>query len=233
MILFSKNILGLHLDAFGFGANLSITIAAFVGAIGILLLMLFAARKTGNNTTLLIIGIMIAYAVSSIVGILQFYSHKDDLQAFVMWGMGSFSGVNYDSLKILAPAVLIGILLSLLMVKPLNTLLLGDNYAINLGLNISQTRWILIILSGFLVAAITAFTGPIAFIGLAIPHLCRSLFKSSDHRILMPGVILSGAVIALFCNFAARLPGLDGTLPINAVTSLLGAPIVIRVIVKN
>ncbi len=233
VLLFAGQIGNVSLSSLGIAGDLGITIASFLGAVFVLLLMLFMAGKTQNNVTLLIIGMMIGYGVSALVSILKFYSHKDDLHAFVIWGMGSFAGVSQSDLIIFAPMCLFGIILAFVFIKPLNALLLGENYAANLGVNVLRIRWVLVMISGLLVAIITAYTGPIAFIGLAVPHLCRSLFMTSDHRILLPGVLLTGGLIALACNLIARMPGFDSALPINAVTSLFGAPVVIWVILKK
>nr|HPR58450.1 iron chelate uptake ABC transporter family permease subunit [Bacteroidales bacterium] len=189
--------------------------------------------RFSSNTLILIVGIMIAYAVNALVGILQFYSLKEDLQAFVIWGLGSFGNISLAQLRIFVPLVLIGLALSSLMIKPLNILLLGEHYAKNLGLNTRSVQILVILLTGFLIALITAFCGPIAFLGLAVPHLARILFRSSDHRIVFPATILTGALLALICNIIARLPGFDSALPINAVTSLIGAPVVIWLILKR
>jgi len=214
-------------------SNVSIVFAAFAGAFAVLFLIMVLALKFRNNTTILIIGIMIAYVISAIVGILQFYSLKDDLQAFVIWGLGSFANVSWEQHAYFFPIVLFGLGISVLMIKPMNALLLGDNYARNLGFNTKLISIFLIVAAGILVAVVTAYCGPIAFLGIAIPHLSRNLFKSSDHFINVPGTILSGMMLALFCNMIARLPGFDGALPINAITSLIGAPVVIWVIIKS
>ncbi len=214
-------------------SNFSVVFAAFAGAFAVLLLIMILAAKFRNNTTILIIGIMIAYIISAIVGILQFYSLKEDLQAFVIWGLGSFANVSWQQHAFFFPVVFIGIAISVFMIKPMNALLLGDNYARNLGFNTRRISILLIVAAGILVAVVTAYCGPIAFLGIAIPHLSRNLFKSSDHFINVPGTILSGMMLALFCNMVARLPGFDGALPINAITSLIGAPLVIWVIIKS
>lgn len=214
---------------FDFGVHL----AAFAGSFFILFIILFAAKKIRNNASLLIIGIMVGYAVSSIIGLLNFVGQQGEVHAFVIWGLGSFSNVQNNQLSFFAAWVLPALVLSLFLIKPMNALLLGDAYAQNLGVNLKQIRWQLIVLSGFLTAIITAYTGPIAFIGLATPHLARLLFKSSDHKQLIPGVILLGMLVALFCNLLARLPFFEDVLPINVITSLFGAPLVIYLIVKR
>ncbi len=224
---------GISLAGLGIYGSLTITFAAFVGAIVVLFMVLFLARKLKNNAMLLIVGIMVGYASSSIVGLLQFFSAKDDIQTFVVWGLGSFNNISWDKHLIYIPMVVIGLIGSLFLIKPLNVLLLGENYAANLGLNIKKSRLSILIFTGLLTATITAFCGPVAFLGLAVPHLCKGLLKTADHSILVPAVMMLGAALALFCNVIARLPGFDGALPINAVTSLIGAPIVISVILKR
>ncbi len=233
VILFAGNVLGVTVSGYGFIGHMTVVGAAFLGAFLILMLIVFFAQALRDNTILLIIGIMVGYATSAIIGVMKFYSSKDDIQAYVIWGMGSFSNVQWEHLMVLVPIVILGLMLSLLLIKPLNVLVLGENYAENLGINIKRTRLLILCCTGLLTAAITAFCGPIAFLGLAVPHLTKGLFRTSDQKILMPAVILAGSVLALFCNLIARLPGFDGALPINVVTGLIGAPIVISVIIKR
>ncbi len=213
--------------------NFSVIVAAFAGAFAVLLLMAALAARFRSNTTILIIGIMIAYAVTAVVGVLQFYALREDLQAFVIWGLGSFANVSREQLNFFIPVLVVTMLFTVLLIKPMNALLLGGHYAANLGIRVGRTRLLLILLSGVLTAAVTAYCGPIAFLGLAIPHLSRNLFHTSDHLVNVPGVLLTGALLALVCNFIARLPGFDGALPINAITSLIGAPVVVWIIIKR
>lgn len=213
--------------------NLSVIVSAFTGAFAVLLLIGAVAGRFRSSATILIIGMMISYALTSLTGVLQFYSLKEDLQAFVIWGLGSFANVAWGQMSFFFAITLIGLLMALVLIKPLNTLLLGENYAQNLGTNIRRTRFLIIIATGLLTAAVTAYCGPIAFLGLAVPHLSRNIFKTSDHLINVPGVILTGAFLALVCNLIARLPGFDGALPINAVTSVIGAPVVVWIVVKQ
>ncbi|TLX70835.1 iron ABC transporter permease [Labilibacter sediminis] len=224
---------GKAISHLGMFASLTIVMAAFIGSVFVLLMVLFLARKLKNNAMLLIVGIMVGYASSAIVGLLQFISSKDDIQAFVIWGLGSFNNVSWDKLSIFVPLVLVGLAGSLFLIKPLNVLLLGENYAANLGLNIKRSRLSILVVTGLLTATVTAFCGPIAFLGLAVPHLSKGVFKTADHSVLVPAVIIFGAVLALVCNVIARLPGFDGALPINSITSLIGAPIVVSVILKR
>lgn len=226
----------LHLSAITqvnlFG-NMATILMAITGAVGTLFLILFFARKIKDNAMLLILGIMISYITSALVDILKYYSTSEHLHSYAMWGLGSFSNVAWPQLEIFIPIVMLGLALSFLLMKPLNILLLGENYAANLGLNVNRTRFFVILTTGILTAVITAFCGPIVFLGLAVPHITRMVFKTSNHNILLPGVILTGILLALACNFIARLPGFESALPINVVTSIFGAPIVISVILKQ
>jgi iron complex transport system permease protein len=233
VLLFAGNILGVSISGYGLLGHMTVVGAAFVGAFFILLLIVFFARALRDNTILLIVGIMVGYAASAIIGVMKFYSPKEDVHAYVIWGLGSFSNVTWEHLMILIPVVVIGLIFSLLLIKPLNVLILGENYAENLGVNIKSTRLFILLCTGLLTAAITAFCGPIAFLGLAVPHLTKGLFRTSNQKVLLPAVILAGSVLALFCNIIARLPGFEGALPINVVTGLIGAPIVISVIIKR
>jgi len=233
VVLFAGNVFGVTISGYGLLGHLTVVGAAFIGAFVILTLIVFFARALRDNTILLIVGIMVGYAASAIIGVMKFYSPKEDVHAYVIWGLGSFSNVSWEHLYILLPVVLIGLVMSLLLIKPLNVLVLGENYAENLGVNIKHTRLLILFCTGLLTAAITAFCGPIAFLGLAVPHLTKGLFRTSDQKVLMPAVILAGATLALFCNLIARLPGFEGALPINVVTGLIGAPIVISVIIKR
>lgn len=210
-----------------------ILLSAFIGAICTLIIILLFARKIHNNSMLLIIGIMIGYLASSFIDILKYFSDKETLQNYINWGFASFSNTTWQQLQILAPIVVVGCLLSLGLSKPLNALLLGENYAQNLGINLHRIRITIILLVGIMIATITAFCGPIAFLGLAIPHITKMILKTSDHLRLMIWCILIGICITLTCNLAARMPGCSYNLPINAITSIIGAPIVISVILKQ
>jgi len=213
--------------------NVSIIIAAFAGAGGVIFVLLFLAPRVGNNIVLLIIGLMIGYAVSSIVNVLQFFSSDHDLQAYILWGLGSFSKVGWQNMVYFSGIVIAGLVAAILLMKPLNMILLGNNYAFNLGLNMRKARLLVISVAGILAAIVTAFCGPIAFIGIAVPHIVRNLFKSNNHRVIVPAVILCGGVFALMVSLLSRLPGSMGALPVNAISSLIGAPIVVWVIFRN
>ena len=201
-------------------------VAAIVGALAVLLLIVWIGQRVKGNVTLLIIGVMIGYLANAIIGVLKFLSPEEDVKAFVVWGLGSFSRVSGDEMVLFVVVMAVLIPLSCLLAKTMNLLLLGDHYAANLGLNIRRSRMLVIVSSGVLVAIVTAYCGPIMFVGLAVPHLARAIFRTSDHRILMPTTALCGAVLALLCNFIARMPGFEGALPVNSVTALVGAPVI-------
>ncbi len=224
---------GNALSSFGLWSNLGVSLAAFIGATLVLTIVLGFSSRVKNMTTLIIIGLMISYFAGSLTDIMKFFSLKEDIHAFVIWGMGSFSAVGTSKLTFFSIAIIIGLLASLFLTKTLNVLILGDLYAENLGLNIKRSNLIIILISGYLTAIVTAYCGPIAFLGLAIPHLTRFVFRTSDHRILLPSTILIGMVISMLCNLIARMPGFEGNLPINAVTALIGAPVVIWVILRK
>ena len=233
VILLTGVISGSAVSTLGWWSTIGVSLAAFIGAVAVLLLILAFSSRTKNMATLIIIGLMIAYLASSITDILKFFSMKEDIHAFVIWGMGSFSNVGTERMTTLFISIIIGLSASFFLSKNLNALLLGEAYAENLGLNIKRNSLIIILISGYLTAIVTAYCGPIAFIGLAVPHIARFLFKSSDHRLLIPMTMLIGMDLALFCNVIARMPSFEGNLPINAVTAFIGAPIVIAVIIKG
>ena len=233
VILLTGAISGAAVSSFGWWSTIGVSLAAFIGAVVVLFVMLAFSSRMKNMTTLIIIGLMIAYLAGSITDILKFFSLKEDIHAFVIWGMGSFSGVGTSKMPIFAISIIIGLIATFFLSKNLNILLLGEMYAENLGLNIRKNSVIIILVSGYLTAIVTAYCGPIAFVGLAMPHIARFLFKSSDHRLLIPSTMLIGMDMALFCNLIARMPGFDGNLPINAVTAFIGAPVVISVIMKS
>ena len=221
---------GLSVSTMSLWSTFGVTIAAFVGAFAVLLLILALSSRLRSMVSLVLVGIMIAYIAGSVTDILKFFSQKEGLHSFVIWGMGSFSNVSKAQLPFFAIAVVAGTIGSFLLFKTLNLLLLGERYAENLGVNIRRSSMLIILASGFLTALITAFCGPIAFLGLAVPHIARFLFKSSDHKLLIPATAFLGMDLALFCNLIARLPSFEGNLPINSVTALIGAPIVLWVI---
>ena len=212
---------------------LAILTAAFAGAIAVTALILFLSTLVRNSVLLLIVGIMVGYVSSSAVSLLNFFASEEGVKSYMVWGMGNFGGVSMNHIPLFSILCLIGIIASFLLVKPLNILLLGPQYAESLGISTRQIRNILLVVVGLLTAITTAFCGPISFIGLAIPHIARLLFRTENHQILLPGTVLSGAVIALLCNFICYLPAESGIIPLNAVTPLIGAPVIIYVIIQR
>lgn len=206
--------------------DLTAAVAAFVGAMGVLFLIMLADRRMGDGVALLIVGLMLGYLCSALISLLQLASAEQALKSFVIWGMGSFSGVLIERLPWLMAPVLIGIGAAFLLVKPLNALLLGDNYAASLGVHVGRTRRWIMLITGLLAGVITAFCGPIAFLGLATPHVARGLCRSSDHSTLLPVTLLCGVVLALFCDLIIKILAFGAGIPLNAITSLLGAPVV-------
>ena len=230
VVLLSGSLGGVALSKLGFMGEIALTIAAIAGSLSIMALIVFVSQKVRGNVTLLIIGVMIGYIANAVIGVLKFFSVEEDIRAYVIWGLGSFARVSGDQMTLFICIMVVLLPLSFLLVKTLNLLLLGDAYARNLGLNINRARLLVISCSGVLVAIVTAYCGPIIFLGLAVPHLCRGMFRTSDHRILMPASLLAGASLALVCNLIARMPGFEGALPVNSVTALVGAPVVMSVL---
>lgn len=230
VVLLSGSIGGVALSQVGIIGEIALTVAAIAGALLIMALIVFVSQKVKGNVTLLIIGVMIGYVANAVIGVLKFFSVEEDIRAYVIWGLGSFARASGDQMTLFICLMAILLPLSFLLIKTLNLLLLGDAYARNLGLNIKRARLLVITCSGVLVAIVTAYCGPIIFLGLAVPHLCRAIFRTSDHRILMPSSLLAGASLALLCNLIARMPGFEGALPVNSVTALIGAPVVISVL---
>jgi len=230
VILLAGSFGGISVSTMALWSTFGVTLAAFVGAFLVLLLILALSSRLRSMVSLVLVGIMIAYIAGSVTDILKFFSQKEGLHSFVIWGMGSFSNVSKAQLPFFAVTVVVGAIGSFLLFKTLNLLLLGERYAENLGVNIRRSSMLIILVSGFLTAIITAFCGPIAFLGLAVPHIARFLFHSSDHKLLIPATAFLGMDLALFCNLIARLPSFEGNLPINSVTALIGAPIVLWVI---
>lgn len=216
-----------------FGGSLALVSAAFIGALLVTLIIIVFAARLRSHTMLLIIGMMIGYIVSSAISLLNFFSTAEGVQSYMMWGMGNFGGVSRNSIPLFAALILIGIGIAISLIKPLNALLLGEQYAENLGINIRNTRLLLLLSTGLLVAVTTAYCGPISFIGLAVPHMARLLLGTGNHRSLMPTTILCGSLIALLCNLISTLPGDNGLLPLNAITPIIGAPVIIHVIVSR
>mgnify|MGYP003507632419 FL=1 len=233
VVLLSGSIGGIALSRLGFMGEIALTMAAIIGSLSIMALIVYVSQKVHGNVTLLIIGVMIGYVANAVIGVLKFFSVEEDIRAYVIWGLGSFARVSGNQMMVFVCIMAVLLPLSFLLIKTLNLLLLGDAYARNLGLNIKRARLQVIACSGVLVAIVTAYCGPITFLGLAVPHLCRGIFRSSDHRILMPASLLAGAALALLCNLIARMPGFEGALPVNSVTALVGAPVVVSVLFKK
>ena len=233
VVLLSGRIGGVALSRLGYLGDAAMSVAAIVGALAVMMLIVWISQKVKGNVTLLIIGVMIGYLANAIIGVLKFLSPEEDVKAFVVWGLGSFSRVSGDEMVLFVVLMCVLLPLACLLVKSMNLLLLGDRYAANLGLNIRRARLLVIVSSGVLVAIVTAYCGPIMFIGLAVPHLARAIFSSSDHRVLMPATMLCGAALALICNLIARMPGFEGALPVNSVTALVGAPVIAAVLFRR
>lgn len=230
VILLSGSLGGVALSRLGVMGEIALSVAAIIGSLSVMALIVYVSQKVKGNVTLLIIGVMIGYVSNAVIGVLKFFSVEEDIRAYVIWGLGSFSRVSGNQMMLFVTLMAILLPLSFLLIKTLNLMLLGDGYARNLGLNIKRARLLVIVSAGVLTAIVTAYCGPIIFLGLAVPHLARAMFQTSDHRILMPATLLLGAALALICNLLARMPGFEGALPVNSVTALVGAPVVASVL---
>ena len=215
---------------FSLSGFLLTVLAALAGAAVMIVLLLFFSSLVRSNLMLLIIGLMLSYAVSSFISMLNYLASADSLQAFYVWGLGSWGGVSLPMLPAFGLTIIMGLVAALLLAKPLNALLLGERYAANLGLRVRRVRWWLLLVTGWLSAVVTAFCGPVAFIGLAVPHMARLLLGGADHRRLLPLTMLCGAVVALLCNLLCILPARHGLLPLNVVTPLFGVPVILYVL---
>lgn len=213
----------------GFGSSIGIAGAAWLGAALVLVVIAAVGHRIKDIMVILILGMMFSSGVGAIVQILQYLSKEESLKAFVIWTMGSLGNVTFDQLAVLVPSIIAGLLLAVVTIKPLNLLLFGEEYAVTMGLNIRRSRGLLFLSTTLLAGTVTAFCGPIGFIGLAMPHVTRMLFRNSDHRVLVPGTVLSGAAVLLLCDLVSKM----FTLPINAITALLGIPIVVWVVLRN
>lgn len=211
----------------------AVLIAAFIGAIAVMAILLLFSNIVNNNIMLLITGIMIGYISSSAISLLNFFATEEGVHSYMIWGLGNFGGVSMAQMPFFATVTIIGLIFALLLIKPLNAVLLGEQYAENLGINTIKLRNCLLLVTGLLTAVTTAYCGPIAFIGLAVPHIARILLKTDNHRYLIPGTIFTGAAISLLCNIICILPGDNGIIPLNAVTPIMGAPVIIYVIIKG
>lgn len=211
----------------------TIIIAAILGSVIMLLVILAVAYKIKDSITLLIFGLMFGMAISAVVGILQYYSEKGALKLFILWTFGSLGGVTWPQLYLLLPLVILGLISALFLSKKLNLLLMGENYARSLGLNMQQIKYLIIFITALLTGSVTAFCGPIAFVGIAVPHLARMLFRTNDHFILIPASVLCGVIILLICDMLTLVSGDSGVLPLNSITAFMGAPFVIYILWKN
>lgn len=214
-------------------SDLGIALAASLGSALVLGLVLLVARRVESSVTLLILGLMFGYGVGAVVSLLLYFSIAQRIQAYINWTFGSFGAVTWDQMQVFAPAILIGLMIAFLLSKSLNALLLGETYARSMGMNVRRVRRWIIIGTALLAGAVTAFCGPIGFLGIAVPHLCRSLFNTSDHRILVPATILMGGIVAMIADILTQLPGTQLVLPLNAITALIGAPVVIWIILRS
>lgn len=233
VLLLSGVVGGTSLSHFGIIGNTAIMFAAIFGALCVMLIIVWLSRKVDGNATLLISGVMIGYIASAIIGVLKAYANEEDIHAYVIWGLGSFSRVSGGQVGLFIGIIASVLPLTMLLAKPLNMMLMGDMYAMNLGLNVKRYRMWIITAAGILTAIVTAYCGPIMFIGLAVPHIARGIFRTSDHRILLPATLLCGMSLALLCNLISKMPGANGVLPINSVTALIGAPIALYVLLKR
>lgn len=217
---------------YSWGGYTAILIGAFIGSVAVMALLLLFSVWLKNDMLLLITGIMVGYLTSSVITLLNYMSSAEGIQGFTLWGMGNFNGVSTAQLPLFSIAVGIGLLCAILMAKPLNVILLGENYAHSLGIDMQWVRNLLLIATGLLTAVVTAFCGPVSFIGLAVPHIVRMIFRVADHRIILPGCILIGGAIGLLCNLLCLLPD-NIMLPLNGVTPLIGVPVILYVIFKG
>ncbi len=224
---------GMVAGAFSLSGFFSVVLGALAGSVAVLALILGLSFLIRNNVMLLIAGIMVGYVVSSVISLVSFFSSSEHVHSFVVWGLGSFGGVSLEQLPAFSCCVAVGLLMAVLLIKPLNALLLGPRYAENLGIHVRKVRNLLLLATGILTSVTTAFCGPVAFIGLAVPHIARLLLGTSNHNFLMPVTFLCGGALALLCNLICILPGDMGIIPLNAVTPVLGAPVVVYVIVNR
>ncbi len=233
MVLLGGAIGGRALSRFGLMGNTALTVAAIAGALAAMALIVWLSQRVQGRATLLIVGVLIGYIATAIIGVLKYFSSEEDIRAYVIWGLGSFARVTGGQVYVFVGLMAVLCPLAMLLAKPLNSLLLGEHYAANLGLDIRRARMLIIGSAGVLTAIATAYCGPIMFLGLAVPHIARGIFLTADHRVLLPATLLCGAGLALVCNLIARLPGMEGALPINSVTALIGAPVAIAILLRR
>jgi iron complex transport system permease protein len=232
LLVMAGSAFGMSFFSGGFGMW-AVVISASSGAILVLLLMSLTAWRVKDSMTLLIVGLMFGSLAGAIISVLAYFSDAEQLKVFTVWSMGSLGGTQAGQLELFFMACVLGVIPVLVFIKSYNAMLLGEAYAKSMGVNIHRLRWAMIISTGILAGSATAFCGPIAFIGIAVPHMARLVFKSADHKILFPAAALIGSIVLLFCDAVSQLPGSAQTLPINAVTSLIGAPMVIWLILKR
>lgn len=218
----------------GVFGNLGVAGAAAAGAATVTVAVLLVSRRMTSPATVLIVGLMFGYATAAVVSVLihSGFGRFERVRAYIAWGFGSFGGTTWSQLQILGPCVVAGLVLAVLLTKQLNALLLGDRYASSMGVNVGRARVVVVLAASMLAGVVTAFCGPIAFVGVAVPHMARGLLRTSDHRLLVPAVVVVGGVVALAAGLVAQLPGQDATLPLNAVTSLIGAPVVVVLLLR-
>jgi len=232
ILILGASFLGANITAYAF-TSWGQAVAASVGAFLVLSAVMLAAVKVRNTMSILIIGLMFGSLTAAVISVLAYFSSANQLQQYLFWSFGSLGNLSWKEILALTITFSIGVLLVIFIIKPLNSLLLGENYAKSMGVNVKRTRNLTLISTSLLTGVITAFSGPIAFIGLAVPHLTKLLFSTSNHKILLPAVAISGAIIMLICDSIAQLPNSEYTLPINAITSLFGAPIIIWLLIRK
>jgi iron complex transport system permease protein len=230
-LVFMSNAAGVTL--FTIQSPWTVAIAASIGCSFVFLIMIAISRRLQDNVSLLIVGLMVGASTASIVSVLQFLSTADEMQVYIIWTFGSLGGLNWNEIQVLSLILIAGIIISFSNIKSLNAWLLGDNYAQSMGIGLKRSRFYMILSASLLTGGVTAFCGPIAFVGLAVPHLVKLLIQSHNHKVLIPAVLIGGAALLLGCDILAQLPGNTNILPINAITALIGAPVVIWVILRN
>ncbi len=219
--------------AFSIGGYMALLAGAFAGALLIILVILALSAWVGSNLFLLIAGLAVSYLSSAVIALLNYFSTAEGVHSYLIWGMGSFGGVSLAQMPLFAGILTAALMVALLMAKPLNALLLGDVYAANLGVRTKRVRGILLAVTGLLTAVVTAFCGPVSFIGLAVPHLARLFLRTGNHRFLLPATMLTGGSVALLCNLLCLLPGKSGVIPLGAITPLIGAPVILYVVLRG
>ena len=221
------------ISTYGLGGYFAVLGGAFLGALFVIMIILLLATLLRNNMFLLIAGVAVSYMTSSAITLLNYFSTAEGVHSYMIWGMGSFGGVAMSQMPFFASVALVLLMVSLALAKPLNALLLGDAYAANLGVNVKAVRAVALCVTGLLTAVVTAFCGPVPFIGLAVPHIARISLRSNNHLHLIPSTIMLGGAVALLCNIVCQLPGQSGLLPLGAITPLIGAPVIMYVVIKN